>query len=1460
MSGLPKIQHILPLTPMQEGLLFNYLNSPGSEAYFEQTSFQIHGDIDMEYVFHSFEIWIARHDVFRTLFIYQNVEKPKQIVLHQRRCNVFFNDLSTGDKADIATLIEAYQEQDRRRGFDLSRDMPIRLAVFRIDKKIYQFIFSFHHIILDGWSFGLLLGEFFEIYQKLLQNQEVNYDKEHSFRQYVLWLQKQNLDQAYAYWTDYLKDFEIPTKLPGEIKNRFSEASYNRKEKAFIFDSAVFQSIQDFIKDNQMTLNIFIQTLWGILLQRYNNTDDVVFGTVVSGRHAEIDNIDQTVGLLINTIPVRIGSSSDTTVASLFQTTQKQYAASSRYDYCSLSEIQSKAGFSGNLISHVLVFENYIKTDVVKAFIGNKQAFSFQISDVSIFEQTNYDFNLLVIPDECLQIRIIYNENVYSSKTVERILAHFQHTVCHVLKNSHCAVRDLDILPDFEKKQLLHDFQAKHEGTPPFNSIHTWFETQAECSCDRIAVCDESGKITYGELNARANQWAWYLKEQGIGPEVIVGVFMKRSIDLLVGLLAVLKAGGAYLPLDIKTPAARIQKIIRSSRMNCLLVQSSNTDKILSEIPILPIDQVQKVSAFSEENPPSVVQADHLMYVIYTSGSTGEPKGVMIEHGSFFKLTLFYSEFFRIHSSDIMTQVVSPAFDVFASEVWPCLSRGATLFIIPDSVRKDPLLLMKWLDDNQVTITYQSTAVAEILIKQAWPESTKLRLLCTAGDRLKNIPSSALPFCFYNLYGPTEDTVYTTYYEVIKHGNFHQAPPIGKPLPYHQVLILDDAMRLQPIGCVGELCIGGSGLARGYFSDPQKTDEKFVSHPLCKNEKLYKTGDLAVWNEEGQLEYIGRSDFQVKIGGHRIELGEIESFLMMLPGMHDCVATVFENDSDSVSLCCYFSADRIYHKNDIQSYLKKHLPHYMIPDYFYQLEELPYNTNGKIDRKRLPSPVHLSFENQEVRAPRNAVESMLCDHWKAILGMNTFSMDDDFFDCGGNSIKAIQLQARLSAKYHVQIQDIFEYPTIAQLAQRITYKPDHLNIAIQSMKDVLQNLDRESLKASLQSNLMQYQSRISNEVSRVLKKPDFPENILLTGATGFLGSYLLYHLLHETQANITCIIRGSDEKSITQRLKNRYAFYFNRGFDPQLMGRIKILKGDLGCDRFGLDPEQYDQIASDVDCIINAAANVKHFGSIETFFQPNVKGVFELIQLMKSGRSKILHHISTASVGLAYARCGQSILFTEYSEHEKLSYENPYIYSKIQAEDCIFRARKMGLDARIYRVGNLVFHSETGQFQANMDENAFYQVLRAFKLLEIVPDIPQLSFEFSPIDAVSDALVKLLLQRGFFQKTFHIYHPDPVESGELGVWFNQWDSNIRILPKKLFFNELLQRINHDQESMMIHAIIRYFQLLTQDDAVHCFPSNLKTNAILEKLDFHWPAIGSDHIFKMLRYGDHAEFW
>jgi amino acid adenylation domain-containing protein/thioester reductase-like protein len=1441
-----KIKSILPLTPMQNGLLFHHLKNPDSKAYIEQMSFDLLGHMDPLLARQSLEILIARYDVLRTVFIYKKVEQPRQVVLEQRRCMFSYKDFFSDGTGSAEQRVQTCETGDRHHLFDLSRDMLLRLSVIRTGESRYRLIFSFHHIILDGWSLGILLNEFFEIYQLLSRNEEIIPVRD-GYRNFVRWIQNRNHENSYRYWSDILAGFEKLSCIPGKAIHK-SGNHCDLKETCLKVDPVLSLRIDQTARKMHITMNVFFEALWGILLERYNDSRDVVFGTVVSGRHAEIEDVNRIVGLLINTIPVRIKTEPGMKIRDVFKSVQEQMISSHAHDFCSLSEIQSRAGFSGNLFDHLVVFENYAKENALKALTGETGSFPFQIEAMRLFEETHYDFNLVIIPGQSLQIKVIYNGNCFREKMIHRILDHIKETALRILDNPGMLVDEISILSDGEEKILRQHGRFDTAGLPAFSPVHRAFEKAA--GNDSPAVMDDEVEMTCSTLNVRANQLAWFLKEKGVGPEKIVGVWMERSAELVISLLAILKAGGAYLPMDAASPPARIEKLIRSSGMNSLLTTRSIAGRISVQIPVYPIDCLSEIGRYPIENPHDPVSRDQLMYVIYTSGSTGEPKGVMIEHGGFQSLLFNHQKMFQLTSRDRCTQASSPAFDAMALEIWPCLTQGASLYIVPDRIRRDPCLLKEWMLKRGITFSFQITPIAESLVGMPWPEKP-LRTLCTGGDRLKHYPPSPLPFRFYNLYGPTEDSVVTTCFEVT--GPCSGAPPIGTPLDGHWAAVCDEEGRLSPLGCTGELVIGGLGLARGYLNDSLETSKKFVESRFGKD-RVYKTGDLVRWHENGVLEYIGRKDDQVEIGGHRIELGEVEQHLLGVPGIIDCTVTALRQQE---ALCAYYTSEEELEEDRIFMHLKNSLPPYMVPNRLMRLEKIPRNMNGKVDRSRLPD-CRSALKTAPWAKPRNQVEMSLCECWQEVLGLREISIHDNFFNLGGNSLKAIEAQARLSSLFDIRIQDIYEYPSTARLASIINSRqkpPDDPAAEIQLAVEALKHA--RNMK-SLEPELKCYRSALQAAGRRSSEGKCFG-NILLTGATGFLGAHLLYDLLKNTDARIDCLVRRSGEQTASERLESRLQFYFSEFPDEWLTDRIQVLEGDLSQKDLGMSEEDRKK-AAETDLIINAAADVRHFGHPDVFERSNILGVSELIRLTREDSPKVFHHISTMGVGIAYTQVDQPRLFTELDECCDLVFDNPYIQSKLHAETLLFRARESGLDARLYRVGNLMAHSETGRFQINISSNAFYNVLRHFVVLGLIPDIPYVEMDFSFIDQTSRILISLMAPENPEQETYHVYNPNTCSLPALGRRMSEAGRPTRIVPIHEFFNRLSAHAEKNGTHLNPQMLVEYLRTLIKGPFPCCIPQCEKMKRFIAHASIEWKLLDAEFMAKMLNYGEQVRFW
>src|SRR3990172_13328998 len=611
-----------------------------------------------------------------------------------------------------------------------------------------------------------------------------------------------------------------------------------------------------------------------------------------------------------------------------------------------------------------------------------------------------------------------YNSDLFNTDTITRMLGHFQILLEGIVANPEERISDLPLLTEAERQQLLVEWNDTKADYPQDKCIHELFEAQVERTPEAIAVVFEDKQLTYSELNARANQLAHYLRKQGVGPEVLVGIYMERSLEMVVGILGILKAGGAYVPLDPTYPKERLAFMLEDTHVPVLLTQ----ERLVSGLPqhgatVVCLDADWEVIAQeSEASLVSRATAENLAYVIYTSGSTGRPKGVEIQHAGLVNLATWHQRLYSVRPADRATQVASPAFDASVWELWPYLAAGASIHIVDEETRISSSKLLQWLATEGISICFLPTPLVEVVLEEQWPSGLALRALLTGGDKLHRSPRKTLPFRFVNKYGPTENSAVTTWAPVATGTGTDVSPPIGRPIANTQVYLLDRHLNPVPIGICGELFIGGDGLARGYRSRPEQTAERFIPTPFSDEPgtRLYKTGDLARYLADGNIEFLGRIDNQVKIRGFRIELGEIESTLQSVEGIKQCVVLAREDIKDQKKLVGYIVLnDGVQQKESeiiskCRQVCKTKLPDYMQPSQIVTLDAMPLTPNGKVDRKALPAP-----EGREgidiYEEPKGLLEEQLAKIWEETLKIETIGRNDNFFNLGGHSLLATQL-------------------------------------------------------------------------------------------------------------------------------------------------------------------------------------------------------------------------------------------------------------------------------------------------------------------------------------------------------------------------------------------------------------------------------------------------------------------
>ncbi len=1035
------IKDIYSLSPMQQGMLFHYIMDSASSAYFEQARLSIKGHIDISLFEKSFNYIIEKHEPLRTIFLYEKVNEPLQAVLKKRTGVIFYNDLSNLDKEEAQSYIEDFAKKDRVKGFDLSEDILMRIAVIKTGAEEYEVIWCFHHIIMDGWCLGIIMEDFFKAYSMFEKDMEISAINNYPYSDYIKWLQEQNKEEAQNYWKNYLQDYEQQTSVP-KLYKKTNENKYLHCDTQFELNEATAERLIKLARENQISLNIIFQTVWGILLQKYNNTKDIVFGAVVSGRPPEIDGIERMVGLFINTIPVRI-KKNDISFIELSKETQENASKSMAHDYMLLTDIQSNTILKNSLFDHIMVFENYPMDKQVSG-MGSGQKLGFAIQGFEMFEQTNYDFNIIIIPGERITVKLQYNENIYNRKQVEQIAKHFKMVIDQIIEKPEIMASSINIVDNEEAAKLLKEFNNTEAEYPREKTIQQLFEEQAAKIPDNIAVVYKEEKLTYKGLNEKSNQLARMLREKGVKPDTIVGIMVDRSLEMIVGIMGILKAGAAYLPIDSAYPEDRIRYILSDSGTNILLQKGRDNNY---DIEAVALDG--DFSSYSTEAIEAISNYNNLAYIIYTSGSTGKPKGTMIKQRGLVNYITWANKVYVKNDSLDFPLYSSFSFDLTVTSIFTPLISGNKIVVYKD--QEDEPMIMQVFKENKVGIVKLTPAHLS-MIKEIDNSNSSIKRLILGGEDLKAELAREVYESFnknveiYNEYGPTETVVGCMLYKYDYDKDKSISVPIGKPADNVQIYILDKEKQLLPTGIAGEIYVGGDGVSKGYINREDLTAEKFIANPFIPGEQMYRTGDLARWMPDGNIEFLGRIDNQVKIRGFRIELGEVEARLLSYEGIEEAIVIARADEDGSSYLCAYVSGTRKFTINELRDYIGGELPEYMIPSYIVQVEKLPITTNGKVDIRALPEPKGSIVTGVEYVAPTNETEEILIKIWKEVLGVENIGINDNFFSLGGDSIKAIQVSSRLY-KYNMKldVKQLFQNKTIGIISKYVEYSNSESN-------------------------------------------------------------------------------------------------------------------------------------------------------------------------------------------------------------------------------------------------------------------------------------------------------------------------------------------------------------------------------------------------------------------------------
>ncbi|MGG2092649.1 amino acid adenylation domain-containing protein [Bacillus sp. S13(2024)] len=1052
-----EVDRIIPMTGMQEGMLYHKLLNEESSEYVVQSVYSVSGLHSVEHLKMSLDLLKEKHGVLETSIAYQNVSEPRQVMLKGR--DIEFNEIDLSQSKNQEKEREAFLKEDVRRGFDLENDSLIRVAFIHLENESPQLVISFHHIIMDGWCTSILMNDLIQFYSQLesgVQKNTIheNLSSRYDYESYIRLTQKNDKKAARNYWTELLENYDNESIIKGSIENNSIDGEIQVHEVHLSIEDT--QKIEELCQFESLTLNTFVEAAWGILLQHYTNQNDVVYGKIVSGRNIDIPGIEDMVGLFINTIPIRVETKNKETFLSMLSRLQKQAIKSSEFDYCSLAEIQSQCtNLENDLVHTVIAFENYYTQE-------SPQETSLKLELLSGREETNYPLTVAAYKDEALKFGFMYQTDKFTENDIISISNHFVTIIKEAITKNDILIDEIDFIDEEEKNLVINSFNNTTMNFANSKLIVELFEDVVKNNPDKVALKFKNELVTYKELNNWANCIGYSLRNSGVGKNDVVAFVTEKCNAMVAGILGILKSGATYLPIDASHPNERVNYMLDNASVNVILQGSGKTlsSEILNKYRSITIDDI---SVESIPNLPHINDIEDLAYIIYTSGTTGNPKGVKINNRNVLNLVEWQKNNAEFNNKTVVLQYFNYIFDGSVWEIFPALLSGVTLEIVPEEYRNEPSSLINMFKDRQLTIVPSLfIALMDYAIENKMIEQfNSFDKLFLAGESLpldvirkyQNISNGKIDDVF-NVYGPTETTVCSTYYRFNSKEKIKEVL-IGKPIGNTKLYILK-GNKLCGVGIEGELCIAGEGVSEGYVNQPELTEEKFVENPYNPEERIYRTGDLARWTSDGNIEYLGRIDEQVKIRGYRIELSEIEGKLRLINGVKDAIV-IPKMINNNHELCAYILSEQTIDFDYIRKSLERDLPDYMVPHYMMTVTEFTKTKSGKVDKKALPVP-QLIVQNK-YEEPRNSIEQVVVDIFKEVLEVSErISVTDSFFDYGGDSLKAIKVISMLRKKgYDCNIREIMDRKSARKISE--FFENEKLLLTKETKVNVNFNLD-----------------------------------------------------------------------------------------------------------------------------------------------------------------------------------------------------------------------------------------------------------------------------------------------------------------------------------------------------------------------------------------------------------------
>lgn len=1322
--------------------------------------------------------------------------------------------------------------------FNTSKKELYDFFVLKYSENSGAIYMKIHHLVGDAWSCGKMATQAIKYIETKLGNIVDSEDKIYSYLDYIKaeneYIDSEKFAKDENFWKEYLVDINESISIK-DNKNSLSKAN----RYCVSLTKKFTNKINEYCKENKISPYVLFMTALSTYLYRIKNSNDFIIGTPVLNRANFKEK--NTVGMFVSTLPLRVKIDEKQKFMDLAHNISSNTLTLFRHQKYPYEKIldfvyKNNPNIHENLYNIVLSYQN-VRADMINEEIySTTWPFTECLNDELQIHITDMDDTGI------LSIKYDYLSDLFKEKEIKFIHSRMIAIIENAINDINIDIDEIDIMNNEEKDYLLNKINDNIDTSyyKKYKSVIDTFESQAEKNPDGVALIFEDVKYKYSELNEKANKLADYLmKYKNVKQGDIVAIAMSRNEQIVMAMLAILKLRATYLLIDPTFPSSRISDMIENVK---LVVTNKDDYSWLKDVNYVDLyKESDEINKCNLNNKKIEILHEQLDYIIYTSGTTGKPKGVMISDKNLLNFCIGINKELNFNKESRIVSITTVSFDIFGLEIWLILLNGGCIVLANanECIRQDKLnLLCKKHNVN---------------IIQGTP--TKLKLLTSSNNNIEfisnmktiliggeSIPDNYIKFLkentksqIYNVYGPSETTIWSTLKNITKEDNV----TAGKVIQNTKIYILDEKHRVLPIECIGELCISGDSVSSGYYNREDLTEKAFVKFG---NERIYKTGDLAFIDSNGDLNILGRNDYQVKINGQRVELEEIEKQVLNYKNVND--VAVVKNVQEK--LLCFYTLKNNEEEIDTKKLRKKlmsKLPVYMVPNHYICLEKLPQTLNNKIDRKNLINyKVDGSINLNEIILPKTKLQQDIYDSWKKVLPNKEFGINTNFFDLGTDSLDAIKVQIELMSKdIKITYADIQKHQTIISLEKKI--------------------LKKEGKEEIKKDKLLEYDEILSRNNFEI---KDYPKHkikkVILTGVTGFLGSHILDSLMKETDCIIYCLIRQKDTRTVEERLRSKLKFFFDDKYDNQIGKRIIPVKADIiKNENFDVSLHDLKLIGENVDFIVHAAACVKHYGDYEYFYDVNVKTTQNVVKFALNNNIKMIH-ISTISVsgnsfeGAIVAKNKEKIEFDETMLYNGQDISNVYVNTKFQAEEIVLDYMKKGLHANILRVGNLTSRMSDYKFQPNIEENAFVNRVKTFiKIGEFPKDnVEDMYIEFTPVDITANSIIKIMEYFNEDHNMFHIFNHNHVYLKELLKILKKVNINIDIVSNDEFKKKIKEISNSKEKEILSGIINDLSDNFDLDYAINIIVKSDITKKYLKSIGFEWNKITEEYIINYIK--------